>query len=58
MGISRSTSIVIAYLLKFKKMKIQDSLKFIKENRSFVNPRSTFMEQLKNLEEKWLFIDN
>jgi protein-tyrosine phosphatase/rhodanese-related sulfurtransferase len=58
MGISRSTSIVIAYLLKYKKMKIKDSLQFIKENRSFVNPRSTFMEQLSRLEEKWLFIDN
>ena len=54
MGISRSTSIVIAYLLKYKKLTIEQSLKIIKDNRSFVNPRETFVNQLKNLEEKWL----
>ena len=52
MGISRSTSIVIAYLLKYKKLTIEQSLKIIKDNRSFVNPRETFVNQLKNLEER------
>jgi protein-tyrosine phosphatase len=53
-GISRSVSFVIAYLMKFRGMKYDEALGFIRSRRSVVvsiliqaNPNSGFVTQLK-----------
>jgi protein-tyrosine phosphatase len=39
-GISRSSTIIIAYLMKYKKMKFQEALSFSKNKREKINPNS------------------
>ena len=46
MGISRSPSIVLAYLIEKKKMSYMDSIQFILQKRR-VAPRPFFLQQLK-----------
>lgn len=49
MGISRSTTCVIAYLLRFHGQRfksVKDALEFVKEKRPGVRPNHGFMEQL------------
>lgn len=48
-GISRSVSIVIAYLIKYKNMTVDQALNFIREKRSIANPNIGFISQLKSL---------
>lgn len=45
-GKSRSTTIMMAYLIKYKKMSVKEALAAIKEKRSQVCPNSGFMKQL------------
>ena len=49
-GVSRSASIVLAYLMKYQRMRFQRALEFLKERRSAVDPNPGFVEQLKNFE--------
>jgi atypical dual specificity phosphatase len=49
-GVSRSASVVIAYLMKYKKMKFDRAFEFLKKRRSIVNPNFGFVDQLKNFE--------
>ena len=51
-GISRSTSIVIAYLMKNKKMSFNKALELIKEKRGKIQPNSGFVLQLKAYEKE------
>ncbi|EAR94721.1 tyrosine phosphatase (macronuclear) [Tetrahymena thermophila SB210] len=46
MGISRSSSIVIAYLMKEKGMDFLDTLNFVRSKRSCVSPNEGFVSQL------------
>ena len=46
-GVSRSVSIVIAYLMKEKNMTYDDALSFIKKKRPIANPNKSFIYQLK-----------
>ena len=46
-GISRSTSIIIAYLMKYKKMNFNKAFELIKEKRGKIQPNSGFILQLK-----------
>ncbi|XP_052798733.1 protein phosphatase Slingshot homolog 1-like isoform X3 [Mya arenaria] len=46
MGISRSGSTVIAYLMKEKRMSLEEAFNFTKSKRSIVNPNNAFMAQL------------
>ena len=46
-GISRSASVVIGYLMKYKKMSYNDAYKYVKTLRSCINPNSGFVDQLK-----------
>ncbi|XP_052272354.1 uncharacterized protein LOC127872888 isoform X3 [Dreissena polymorpha] len=46
MGISRSASTVIAYLMKEKKWSLKEAFDYTKSKRSIVNPNNGFMEQL------------
>ena len=50
MGISRSPTIVISYLMYKKKMKYEEAYDFVKEKRKVISPNSGFQEQLKKLE--------
>ena len=51
MGISRSPSIVIGYLMYKKKMKYEEAYDFVKNKRNVISPNPGFQEQLKNFEE-------
>ena len=50
MGISRSPSIVIAYLMYKNKMSYEEAYDFVKNKRNVINPNSGFQEQLKKFE--------
>ena len=49
-GISRSSSIVIGYLIYKNKLKYIDAFNYVKSNRKIINPNTNFIEQLKMLE--------
>ena len=51
-GISRSTSIIIAYLMKHQKMNFNKALELIKEKRGKIQPNSGFILQLKAYEKE------
>jgi protein-tyrosine phosphatase len=52
-GISRSATIVIAYIMRLKRYSLQDALKFVQSKRNIVLPNNGFLEQLKKFE-RWL----
>jgi protein-tyrosine phosphatase len=45
-GISRSTTILLAYLIKKYNYKPNDALNIVKKRRNIVNPNNNFMNQL------------
>lgn len=45
-GISRSASILIAFIMWKEKLKLEDAKSFLKEKRPKINPNSNFLEQL------------
>lgn len=47
MGASRSVSILLYYMVKEHKMKLDDALKMIKEKRIIINPNNRFITILK-----------
>ncbi|CAD8165215.1 unnamed protein product [Paramecium octaurelia] len=49
-GVSRSASIVIAYIMKTKKLSFRDAFQFVKTKRTIVWPNDGFIEQLKKFE--------
>lgn len=49
-GISRSPTIIIAYVMKYLKLDFQDAFKFVKETRLTINPNAGFILQLKDYE--------
>lgn len=49
-GISRSASIVIAYIMYKKEINHQDALQYVKTYRKYINPNSGFISQLENFE--------
>ena len=51
-GMSRSSTILIAYLIKSQKMKYNEALILLKSKREKVNPNSGFAEQLKEYEKE------
>ena len=50
-GISRSASIVIAYLMRKEGKNYEDARKFVKEKRCFISTNYGFVNQLKQFEE-------
>ena len=50
MGVSRSTSMVLYYLIKYCNYNLDDSIKYVKEKRKFINPNKLLYEELKNYE--------
>ena len=53
-GISRSTTFVIAYLIKNMRYTTNSALKFIQEKRKRIKPNEGFLEQLYKYEEYYL----
>eukprot|EP00483_Globobulimina_turgida_P008816 UN08834 len=49
-GISRSATIIIAYLMKVQAMSYEDAFLFVKEKRDVINPNKGFVEQLQKYE--------
>ena len=50
-GMSRSPTIVIAYIMWKKKMYLNDAIKFVREKRPLISPNANFMNQLKIFDE-------
>jgi len=53
-GKSRSTTIMISYLIKYHKMSVDEALKLIREKRSVAQPNMGFLKQLRLYEKKLL----
>eukprot|EP01137_Pigoraptor_chileana_P031416 Opistho-2@19227 len=51
MGVSRSSTIVIAYMMRHKKWTLLESFEYLKSRRRGVCPNRGFQLQLSNLEE-------
>ncbi|XP_031557306.1 dual specificity protein phosphatase 14-like [Actinia tenebrosa] len=51
-GISRSSSLVIAYLMKYKKMSLRDAYHLVKKKRPIINPNPRFWQSLVDYEKK------
>ncbi|KAM9997459.1 hypothetical protein ACTFIZ_010954 [Dictyostelium cf. discoideum] len=51
MGISRSTTVVLAYLMKEDHMTYTDAFTFCKQKRSCINPNFGFVKQLKDYQQ-------
>ena len=51
-GISRSASVVIAYMMRKEGMSFDDAKEFVKERRRCVNPNEGFVKQLKEFGER------
>lgn len=45
-GISRSTSMILAYLMKHKRMRLRDAHALVRSKRSFIRPNLGFWKQL------------
>ena len=53
-GVSRSASLVIFYIMKEKKWDYDKSFEFVQKIRTFINPNSDFVNQLKEYYEKYI----
>ncbi|KAM7355511.1 dual specificity protein phosphatase 18 [Cochliomyia hominivorax] len=51
-GVSRSTTLCLAYLMKYGQMNLKDAFRHIKSIRSHIRPNSAFMQQLRCYEEQ------
>jgi protein-tyrosine phosphatase len=50
MGISRSSTMVIYYLMKRKNFKLKDAIDYVKRRRSFISPNKGFIKILEKIE--------
>jgi len=50
-GVSRSTTVVVAYLMVRKRWPLQKALHFVKKKRYIVEPNFGFLEQLCQFEQ-------
>lgn len=50
MGVSRSPTIVLAYLMHRYKMTTEDAIAYVKKKRPHIDPNEGFMKQLKEFE--------
>jgi dual specificity phosphatase 10 len=55
-GVSRSASVVIAYLMNHQKMTLSDAFSFVQERRNKIFPNESFRKQLRQYEQD-LFIN-
>ena len=50
-GMSRSPTVVIAYIMWKKKLRLNEAINFVKTKRPLISPNDNFMNQLKIFEE-------
>jgi protein-tyrosine phosphatase len=50
MGISRSSTMVIYFLMKHQNMKLKEALDFVKQKRTFIHPNAGFLKILESVE--------
>ncbi|XP_028827354.1 dual specificity protein phosphatase 4 [Denticeps clupeoides] len=53
-GISRSATICLAYLMKKKRVRLEEAFEFVKQRRSIISPNFSFMGQLLQFESQVL----
>ncbi len=53
-GISRSATICLAYLMKKKRVRLEEAFDFVKQRRSIISPNFSFMGQLLQFESQVL----
>eukprot|EP01126_Amoeba_proteus_P006034 TRINITY_DN12098_c0_g1_i1.p1 TRINITY_DN12098_c0_g1~~TRINITY_DN12098_c0_g1_i1.p1 ORF type:complete len:203 (+),score=33.86 TRINITY_DN12098_c0_g1_i1:159-767(+) len=53
LGVSRSASVVIAYILKFQCDSLHEAMSLVRKTRPIVKPNPSFFKQLMDLEKKW-----
>ena len=58
MGVSRSATIVAAYLIKYNGMSAHQALDYIKNKRSQINPNEGYIKQLQEYEQEILLEKN
>lgn len=51
-GASRSATLVICYLMRFKRINLKDSLALVKDKRPIVDPNSGYLKQLQEFEKE------
>ncbi|CAM9797640.1 unnamed protein product [Chrysoparadoxa australica] len=51
-GVSRSSSMVLSYLMKKRGLGLEEALSYLKSRRSVVMPQEAFMEQLRRYEQE------
>eukprot|EP00397_Hematodinium_sp_SG-2012_P016095 GEMP01016412.1.p1 GENE.GEMP01016412.1~~GEMP01016412.1.p1 ORF type:complete len:832 (+),score=146.75 GEMP01016412.1:138-2633(+) len=56
-GISRSVTVVLAFLIQYRNLSLKDAFAMVKERRQIVDPRPEFIEFLGELEKKLHNID-
>jgi protein-tyrosine phosphatase len=56
-GVSRSATIVIAYIMYKNKLSVQDAILFVRSKRNIINPNYGFVCKLYNLQEKLHTLD-
>mmetsp|Transcript_2080 Transcript_2080/g.4793 ORF Transcript_2080/g.4793 Transcript_2080/m.4793 type:complete len:183 (-) Transcript_2080:34-582(-) len=49
-GVSRSATIVLAYLMRYNAMPLQKAMMLVRSKRSWINPNPGFMAQLRRFE--------
>lgn len=49
-GVSRSSTIVIAYIMKYHNMSFEEAFNYVQSKRWFINPNINFRNVLKNYE--------
>lgn len=50
-GVSRSASVVVAYIMKKKQLSVDDAINFVQSKREIINPNPGFLKQLKLYQE-------
>ena len=58
MGISRSATCVIAYLIKYCGYGVDEAIIFLRQKRAQINPNSGFIRQLKEFEKRFNLTTN
>jgi protein-tyrosine phosphatase len=51
-GVSRSATLVIAYIMESQKKSVEDAYAYVKSKRPIIHPNDHFLDQLKNFQEE------
>lgn len=57
-GVSRSTAVCIAYLMKTEKMRFVEAYDYVKSKRECIRPNDGFLRQLKEFDANFIFMSS